>query len=93
MCDYIQIWYDATREGQTGYSVFSATELYELVMTSLTPSPFPISPRKFGLDIAQCPFITKKKGPKHNLYSVNWDYISHHPLDSKCASNSRGTTE
>ena len=93
MCDYIQAWYDTTREGQTGYSVFAATELYELIMASLSPSPFPISIRKFGLDIAKCPFVSKKKNRKHNLYSVNWDYISHQPLDSRCACNSRGTTE
>jgi hypothetical protein len=93
MDDYIRTWYDAAREGRTGYSVFTATELYNEIIASMPPAPFPVSIRKFGLDIAKYPFILKKKSSKHNLYSVNWDYISHQPLASKCSFNSRGTTE
>ena len=70
---YLISWFVNSKNNKTGFEVFKATELLNL-MKPYYKEPFPLSQTKLGIDLKQVKFFQKKRSRTGILYSVNWDY-------------------
>ena len=70
--NYIQTWYNEFNTQKTGYTLYSATELYNLI-NPYYKEPFPLSMTKFGRDLKKYNFISKRRVAKGFQYSVKWE--------------------
>ena len=70
---YILEWYVNNSNDKVGYTVYTSTELFELVKPYYK-EPFPLTLIKLGKDLKEFSFIAKRRIGKGNQYSVNWDH-------------------
>ena len=70
---YLTNWFETARLNQKGFSVYTATELFNVINANYT-DVFPLTQTKLGRDLRKLPFVIKRKEKTCYRYAINWDY-------------------